>query len=69
MRHFTASTAIRQDGPLALSLLTGVLSVFSLYFCFQAIGNLNFGCKQVACSESKTRVYLSGNDDVGEQVR
>lgn len=28
MRHFTASAAIRQDGPLALSALTGVVSFF-----------------------------------------
>lgn len=40
MRHFTASTAIRQDGPLALSPLTGVVSVFCVHSCFRIKENL-----------------------------
>lgn len=33
MRHFAASTVIRQDGPFALSLLAGVFSVLSPKSC------------------------------------
>ncbi|CAB1458780.1 unnamed protein product [Pleuronectes platessa] len=40
MRHFTAFTAIRQDGPLALSALTGVVSLFCGSSRLRAIASL-----------------------------
>lgn len=67
MRHFTASTAIRQDGPLALSPLTGVVSVFSGYSCFRTIENPQIGPSRATCTANKTRLCQSRNDD-GKQV-
>lgn len=43
MRHFTASTAIRQDGPLALSTLTGVVAVYRGHSSLRAVENLPLG--------------------------
>lgn len=68
MRHFTASTAIRQDGPLALSPLTGVVSVFSGYSCFRTIENLHIGPSWPTGTANKTRLCLTRNDDGEKQV-
>lgn len=66
MRHFTASKAIRQDGPLALSPLTGVVSVFCVHSCFRIKKNLHIGSIWVSCTTNETYLCQSRND-VGEK--
>lgn len=68
MRHFTASTAIRQDGPLALSPLTGVVSVFCAYSFFCTTQNPQAGLSRATCTTNKTCVCQSRNDDGEKQV-
>lgn len=61
MRHFTASTAIRQDGPFALSTLTGVVSIFCCYSCFRTVENLQIGLNCATCTTHKTSLCQSRN--------
>lgn len=68
MRHFTASTAIRQDGPLALSTLTGVVSILCGSSCLRAVKDLHSGLnwsnwcheQKVSLSFKKCRRWQAG---------
>lgn len=63
MRHFTASTAIRQDGPLALSTLTGVVSIFRGHSRFRTAAHLHIGLNWSTCASNRSYLCYSRNVD------